>query len=303
MKRRGLGQGLSSLLGAEAIVKTGTEGLKEVYTSQLVPSENQPRRVFNEEEIEALGDSILQNGVLQPILVRRISEQSYEIIAGERRWRAAKKIGLDRLPVLVRDMSDEEVMTVALVENLQRENLNALEEAQGYDRLLKKMGITQDEVAKLVGKSRSHVANTCRLLQLPVSVQNMLEVGDLSAGHAKILVGVERAEDLASLMVQKKMSVRQGERLLQKIKGKEATKEVVSLEPKQSAGVEFVVPPLEVSEDEKVELRRIEAFLEERIGHKVSIGVLGDASAQVVFSLASREDLDDLLAKLNTISA
>ncbi|MFN7662675.1 MAG: ParB/RepB/Spo0J family partition protein, partial [Alphaproteobacteria bacterium] len=288
---------------AEAVVKTGTEGLKEVYTSQLVPGENQPRRVFNEEEIEALGDSCLQNGVLQPILVRRLSEQSYEIVAGERRWRAAKKIGLDRLPVLVRDMSDEEVMTVALVENLQRENLNALEEAQGYDRLLKKMGITQDEVAKLVGKSRSHVANMCRLLQLPVSVQNMLEVGNLSAGHAKILVGLEKAEDLASLMVQKKMSVRQGEKLLQKIKGKEANKGAVSLETKQSAEGEFLVPSLEVSEDEKVELRRIEAFLEERIGHKVNIGILGDASAQVIFSLASREDLDDFLAKLNTISA
>ena len=218
MKKRGLGQGLSSLLGSEALPKTGQEGLKEVYTSQMFPSQNQPRRIFDDAEIESLGQSIQQNGVLQPILVRKTADQSYEIVAGERRWRAAKKIGLDRLPVLVRDMSDEEVMIVALVENLQRENLNPLEEAYGYDRILKKKEITQEELSGLVGKSRSHVANVCRLLQLPLSVQKLIETGELSSGHARVLVGVEGAEELAVILVQKKMSVRQTEKFIQRLK-------------------------------------------------------------------------------------
>jgi ParB family chromosome partitioning protein len=308
MKKRGLGQGLSSLLGAEALAKTSSqEGLKEVYTSQLVPSQNQPRRVFDEGEIEALGQSIHQNGLLQPILVRKISDQAYEIVAGERRWRAAKKIGLDRLPVLVREMSDEEVMTVALVENLQRENLNALEEAHGYDRIIKKMNITQEELAKLVGKSRSHITNMCRLLQLPEKIQNLVETGELSAGHAKILVGVEEGEKLADLIMQKKMSVRQAEKLVQKTKGKESIGDIKLVSSKSfvpfSHGLENHIDVADLSSEEKEEISRIESFLQERIGYKVNICVKNDNSTQVVFHLSSRETLDDLLAKLNTITS
>lgn len=302
MKKRGLGQGLSSLLGAEALTKEGGEGLKEVYTSQLFAGKNQPRRIFNEEEISALGESIQQNGVLQPILVRKVSDQSYEIIAGERRWRAAKKIGLDRLPVLVREMSDEEIMTVALVENLQRENLSVLEEAQGYDRLLKKMNATQEEVSKLVGKSRSHIANMCRLLQLPEKVLGFLEVGDLSAGHAKILVGVENCEELATLMMQKKMSVRQAEHFIHKMKSKKS-------KDRAGGGSESFLPQKKekrenssLSLEEREEIKRIESFLQDRLGYSVSICINTSGSAQVDFHLPSKESLDDFLAKLNTIN-
>lgn len=306
MKKRGLGQGLSSLLGAEALVKGGPEGLKEVYTSHLVPSQNQPRRVFNEAEIDALGQSIQKNGVLQPILVREISDQSYEIVAGERRWRAAKKIGLDRLPVLVRDMSDEEVMTVALVENLQRENLNALEEAYGYDRLLKKMEITQEDLSKLVGKSRSHIANMCRLLLLPEKVQSLLELGEISAGHAKVLVGVEGSEALAVLMAQKKMSVRQAEQLVQKARGKERGQERTPQQYSPKTETPLLLIEKEgkthLSLEEKAEIERIEIFLQERIGYRVGICVHPEGSASVRFHLSSRENLDDFLAKMNTIA-
>lgn len=304
MKKRGLGQGLSSLLGAEALTKTSSEGLKEVYTSQLVPSQSQPRRFFDETEIEALGQSIQQNGVLQPVLVRKTSDQAYEIVAGERRWRAAKKIGLDRLPVLVRDLSDEEVMTVALVENLQRENLNALEEAYGYDRILKKMNITQEELSKLVGKSRSHVTNMCRLLLLPEKIQKLVEVGELTAGHAKVLVGIEGGEELAVQMVEKKMSVRQAEKLVQKTKGKTGN-DTVSL-PAADQGSLSVLPTkgdAELSSEDRLEIERIESFLCERIGYKVSIAVNQNQTACVSFYLGSRENLDDLLAKLNTVSS
>ena len=304
MKKRGLGQGLSSLLGAEALTKTGSEGLREVYTSQLAPSQSQPRRFFDDGEIEALGQSIQQNGVLQPVLVRRLSEQEYEIVAGERRWRAAKKIGLDRLPVLVRDMSDDEVMTAALVENLQRENLNALEEASGYDRILKKMNITQEELSRAVGKSRSHIANMCRLLLLPEKIQKLVESGELSAGHAKILIGVDGAEGMASLMAEKKMSVRQAEKLVQKSRGGGGAETFGAFVPVgRPSLLDGGGNGADLSSEEKMEIQRIESFLRERIGYNVSIFVKKDQSASVSFFLSSREDLDDLLAKLNTVSS
>lgn len=296
MKKRGLGQGLASLLGPQAL-QGGGEGFQEVYTSQIEANQSQPRRFFDEAEIGALGQSIQQNGLLQPILVRKKSDQSYEIIAGERRWRAAKSIGLDRLPVLVRDMSDEEVMVVALVENLQRENLSPLEEAQAYDRLLKTMSMTQEELATAVGKSRSHVANFCRLLTLSDHIKSLVEGGSLSVGHARALVGVEQGDGLADVMVEKKMSVREAELLVQGKKPQGLSSPKKEVPP---SGFSRKNDNVNLSPEEKEEVGRIESFLCERVGHPVKIYIQKEA-ADVVFHLASRENLDDLLAKLNTI--
>jgi ParB family chromosome partitioning protein len=308
MKKRGLGQGLSSLLGADSLTKESAEGLKEVYTSQLFPSETQPRRVFNEDEIASLAGSIQNNGVLQPILVRKTSNTSYEIIAGERRWRAAKKIGLDRLPVLVRSLSDEEALTVALVENLQRENLNALEEAQGYERILKTGGMTQETLSGMVGKSRAHIANMCRILQLPLEVQKQVESGALSPGHAKVLIGVEGVEEIAKQIVRKKLSVRQTEKLIQKVKGGapeeslvQFRKEMDSLgHPESNKRARYSVRNT-LPQEEQDDLQKIESFLEDMMGHRVGVYVQGDRTIEVVFHLKKRSQLDTLLAKLNSI--
>ena len=217
--RRGLGRGLSALLGeAEAgqVVGSPTEGAREIPIELIHRNPEQPRRHFPDAEIAELEASIRDKGVLQPILVRpsRKTAGEYEIVAGERRWRAAQAAGLGALPALVRELPDDRAFEISVVENVQREDLNAMEEAQAYASLMRRMGYTQDKAATAVGKSRSHLANTLRLLQLPDAVQEHVLYGRLTAGHARAILASDDQEALAEKIVSKGLSVRDAEALV-----------------------------------------------------------------------------------------
>lgn len=214
-----LGRGLSALLGTEA-EDLGVDAAREprqLPTSALHPSPFQPRRRFDPEEMAALVRSIQAQGILQPILVRHAADDpnSYQIVAGERRWRAAQEAQLHEVPVIVKALSDGEALEFALVENLQREDLTALEEAEGYRRLIAEFNHTQEDLARAIGKSRSHIANTMRLLGLPAPIKEMIERGELTAGHARALLNAADAVELARQAVEHSLNVRQIEQLAQ----------------------------------------------------------------------------------------
>ncbi len=223
-KRKNLGKGLSALLGDREKEQSGHGELdlssppSKVAIENIHPGRYQPRRIFEETEIKELSGSIQELGILQPILVRDHPDitGSYEIIAGERRWRAAQLAQLHEVPILVRELNDVEALEVALVENLQRENLSPLEEAEGYRQLIEEFSHTQEELGKIVGKSRSHLANTMRLLNLPGAIKDMLDHGDLSAGHARALLNAEDPVGLAKKVVKSGLNVRQTEKLAAK---------------------------------------------------------------------------------------
>ena len=221
-KRSNLGRGLAALFGEEEETplagRRTAEPAQRLPVEHLHPSELQPRRHFPAEETEALADSIRENGILQPILVREHPKKAgeYEIIAGERRWRAAQLARLHEVPVVLRELSDQKVLEVAIVENVQRQDLTPLEEAEGYHRLIEEFGHSQAAVASAVGKSRSHVANTLRLLNLPDALKDLLEKGELTAGHARALLGAEKPEDLAKKVLQLRLNVRETEDLVQR---------------------------------------------------------------------------------------
>lgn len=215
-----LGRGLASLIGE---VPTGQPTLpvegeqRLVAIDQLKGGRFNPRKDFREDELAELADSIRNKGLVQPIVARRdpANPASYEIVAGERRWRAAQKAGLHQVPVIVRDLSDKEVLELAIIENVQRADLNAIEEAGGYRDLIERFGYKQDQLSEIIGKSRSHVANTLRLLKLPAAVQAMVQDGRLTAGHARALIGREDAEALAARIIADDMNVREVEALVQ----------------------------------------------------------------------------------------
>jgi ParB family chromosome partitioning protein len=216
-KPLGLGRGLSALID-EAVKPAAHEsasnasGTRDVEVGRIRPNPLQPRKQFDEEAIDDLAASIAERGVLQPILLRAVDE-GYEIVAGERRWRAAQRAQLHRIPAIIRDFDDEATAEIALIENVQREDLSAIEEAEGYRQLIERFGHTQDAVGKLVGKSRSHVTNLLRLLDLPEAVRDMLLRGEISMGHARAIVSHPNSEALAQAIVQDGLSVRQAEDL------------------------------------------------------------------------------------------
>lgn len=219
-RRSGLGKGLNSLIPQDVGSVDDASGMLEVPVSAIVANEYQPRSRFDEEALVSLTDSIRELGVLQPILLRRRSEGDYELIAGERRWRAARRAGLPTVPAIVRDVDDRLSLEHAVVENLHREDLHALEEAAAYQQLIEEFGLTQDQVATRVGKSRSAISNTLRLFQLPGSVQRMVAMGALSAGHARALLSSpDRAfqEDLANRIEAEGLNVRQVEELVRAV--------------------------------------------------------------------------------------
>lgn len=191
-KKSGLGRGLNALI-SEANAETGNEPEAVLSISEIVRNPNQPRKTFDEDKLAELADSIRQNGVLQPILVRR-KGQKYEIVAGERRYQASKLAGLKEIPAVVREIDDDKVFQLALIENLQRSDLSPIEEAKGYKQLLTSRSLTQEELAKILSKSRSAIANTLRLMDLPVEVQHMMEQGLLTAGHARAILAVPSEE-------------------------------------------------------------------------------------------------------------
>lgn len=215
MAKKALGKGLGSLMGTAEAETAALTSDSTLPLSQIVANKDQPRKLFKEQELQELSDSIKQNGILQPLLVRKKGAK-YEIVAGERRFQAAKLAGLIEVPVVIKDIDDDEVFKLALIENLQRSDLSPLEEARGYKQLIKERGLTQDEAAKLVSKSRSAITNTLRLLDLPHEVQQYVEDGLLTAGHARAILAVPSEEGrikLAKKVVDEKLSVRQTETL------------------------------------------------------------------------------------------
>ncbi|MEE8333940.1 MAG: ParB/RepB/Spo0J family partition protein [Alphaproteobacteria bacterium] len=303
-RNRQLGRGLSALLGAEPvnIPRPGTTrddlssspaekkapepaplagpGATSAPTEFLAPSPLQPRRNFAQDEIAELAESIRQRGILQPILVRHdpANPDRYEIVAGERRWRAAQAAQLHEVPILIKDLDDEGVLEVAIVENVQRQDLNSLEEAAGYRRLIDQFSHTQDSLAGVVGKSRSHIANTLRLLTLPDAVRNYLDSGELTAGHARALIGLDDAGALARKVVKAGMSVRQTERLVRRAKDGKKPKPM---------------PP-----EKDPDTVALENSLSDLLGLRVVIDFNGRGGALTV-RYTSLDQLDELITRLS----
>lgn len=281
--RRGLGRGLSALLGeAEEIAHAvaPADGVREIPIELIHRNPDQPRQHFREEEIQTLADSIRDKGVLQPILVRPSPRTpgEYEIVAGERRWRAGQRVGLGVIPALIRTLDDERALEISIVENVQREDLNAMEEAQAYRALMQRFGHTQDQAAAAVGKSRSHVANTVRLLALPESVQQHVIQGRLTAGHARALLSAENPGQVAELVVDRQLSVREAEAL---VRGKTSV-------PKKASG------PRRTKDADTASL---EVDLEDALGMGVDVTDRG-GQGEVRIRYASLEQLDELCRRL-----
>ena len=210
--KKGLGRGLSSLIG-DSDIKTSNN---KISISSIVPNKNQPRKLFEKEALDELTVSIKERGVIQPLIVRRSEELDgkYELIAGERRWQAAQSAGLNEVPVVIVDADNLKSLELAIIENVQRKDLNPIEEAESYKNLIENFGYDQERVSKFIGKSRSHISNSLRLLSLPEKLIDMIKIGIISQGHAKILIGLENALLLAEKIIKKKLSVRQTENLV-----------------------------------------------------------------------------------------
>jgi ParB family chromosome partitioning protein len=300
IKKRGLGRGLDALFkdaraeetSAAAKIKRAEEIVVEaqqpvagaprkIAIDRLQPGKFQPRLHFDDAAIDNLAASIAVHGVLQPLFVRPLPGGKYEIIAGERRWRAAQKAQVHELPVIVHDLSDNDALEIALIENLQREDLSALEEAEGYQRLMDEFRHTQDVLAHRLGKSRSHVANMLRLLKLPAKVKHYMQEGKLSAGHARALIGCDNATQLADVIVKRGLSVRQAEKLV---------KAAVAGKAKKSAPRNFV--------PRDVDILALEEKVSTQLGMRVRVEGSG-AEGTLSIEYKSLEQLDDVLLRLS----
>ena len=282
---RQLGRGLSALFGEDPAVLHDREAHdhpRGVSIEFLKPNPYQPRREFDEGALESLAASVRDHGILQPLIVRPDPTEAghFQIVAGERRWRAAQRAQLHEVPVIVQDMSDEAALEVALIENVQRQDLNPLEEAEGYRRLMDEFAHTQEELASAVGKSRSHVANTLRLLQLPDSVGALLVRGDLSAGHARALLSADNPDVLAKRIVRRGLNVRQTEKLVQKARGT----------PSRRGGHARPRDP---------DIERLEGDLSMVLGLKVAINFHGDGG-ELVVHYKTIDQLNTVLQRLGS---
>ena len=293
-KKFGLGRGLEALLGDEDInlnldeetadvssfVENGVfknENSNEIKIEDIEPCCFQPRTEFNQDALETLAQSIKEKGVLQPLLLRKKGEK-YEIIAGERRWRAAKLAGLESVPAVIKDLTDSETLEIALIENLQRENLSAIEEAEGLSRLMNEYEYTQEVIAKVIGKSRSHIANTLRLLSLPDEIKQMIKENKLSAGHARTLVGKDNALELAEKIIKERLSVREAEALAANSK---------------ELDVKKIAPKTPKTIDEDIE--KIMADLEARLKLKVKINAGKKGKGSITLHYNTPSELSSLL--------
>lgn len=283
-KKGGLGKGLDALFIDNETVDTGVVTLR---LSEIEPNKEQPRKVFSEEALNELADSIKEHGVLQPLLVRPLPTGGYQLVAGERRWRASRMAGLQEVPVVIRDMDEEQAMEIALIENLQREDLNAIEEASGYKLLMERYGMTQEQVAKRVGKSRPAIANALRLLHLPQTVITMVEEGEVSPGHARALLAFEDESRLLSVA--------------QKVKtGKYSVRDIekMSKEKIQPKGDSSAKTQQENWGTEETFFTEMELALSNELGRKVKI-VHGTGSGFVQIQFYSEEDLRQLAEKIS----
>lgn len=255
--------------------------------SEIEPNRLQPRRHFDENSLAELADSIQQHGVLQPLVVRPLATGGYQIIAGERRWRACRMANVPEVPAIVREMTDQEVMEIALIENLQREDLNAMEEAAGYQSLIDVYGMTQEQVASRVGKSRSAVTNSLRLLNLPGPVADMVREGSLSAGHARALLSISKQDvmlDTARKAANGNVSVREIERISRRLKEQE----------KNPLSLDVSVPPEEAAQDKEPYFRELEISLAEALGRRVSVKY-SQGKGMLEIEFYSKEDLQGLV--------
>ena len=283
---RGLGRGLGALLG-DAALQSQEGGSLSLPISQVEPGLKQPRKRFDEESLQDLADSIRIHGIIQPLTVRRLSSGYYQIIAGERRWRAAKLAGLNEIPAVIIEADDRKVMELGLIENLQREDLNPIEEANGYKVLVEEYGLTQEEVAQRVGKSRPAVANALRLLALPDPVHLLLEEGKLSAGHARAILAVPSGElqkKLAQKVIAEELSVRQTEALAKRL----------------SAGEKEAPSPASAGPDLSIYYKEAEKSLATRFGRKVHI-VNGKKKGKIELEYYDPDDLNALLELLEQL--
>ncbi len=292
-RKRGLGRGLSALMAdvseAEYVGKSDqSDGDRMIPIEQIIPNPDQPRRQFVKEDLEDLASSIKEKGVIQPLIVRRKTDGQFEIVAGERRWRAAQIAQLHELPVVVRDFSDVEVLEVAIIENIQRADLNPVEEAAGYKQLMDRFGHTQEKMAEALGKSRSHIANLLRLLSLPEPVLLMLREGDLSAGHARALIPTEDPLALARQIVKQGLSVRATEQLVKK-----------SLAPKNAAKPSGTDSEENAGEKD-ADTKALENDLSAALGMKVTLSHKpGQENGQLTLHYKTLEQLDDLCRALS----
>ena len=272
--KKGLGRGLSSLIG-DSDIKNSNE---KVLISSIVPNRNQPRKLFEKESLEELTNSIKERGIIQPLIVRKFGSQDnkYELIAGERRWQAAQSAGLHEIPVIIIEADNLKSLELAIIENVQRKDLNAIEEADSYKNLIENFGYNQESVSKFIGKSRSHVSNSLRLLPLPEKLIEMIKLNKISQGHAKLLIGLENAILIADKIIKKKLSVRQTENLVRILK--KGFKQTAKLKDPN--------------------LISVENQLSEKLGMRVYLSNKKNNSGKLTFEFKGLDQLDRLI---NTI--
>ncbi len=281
VQKRRLGRGLAALIGddtSEEAVVQDARSLRHVPIELLHPNPNNPRKHFAEEDLESLAKSLKDKGLLQPLVVRPRADGSFEIVAGERRWRASQRAGIHELPVLIRELDDRETLEIALIENIQRSDLNALEEARAYRQLMDQYNYTQQQLADSIGKSRSHIANTMRLLSLPEAIQHQIENGKLTAGHARSLVATEYPAEMADQIIKLGLTVREAEDLARKNSAAPNVKSFGS--------------------DKDADTRALEKTLTEALGLSTSIKHKGAGGGSVQISYKSLDQLDDVIRKL-----
>ena len=281
VKQKGLGRGLDALLANDIEDAPSADSQLMLKVSQLQPGKYQPRSFMDEAALQTLADSIKTQGIMQPILVREIAPEKFEIIAGERRWRASQIAGLTQVPVLVRDIADESALAMALIENIQRENLNPLEEAQGIKRLIDEFAMTHEKAADAVGRSRAAVSNLLRLLSLSAAVQDMLMHNKLDMGHARALIGLDAAQQimLANKIVQQDLSVREVEKLAKTI----------------GAAIKLNQHKTSANRD----VLALQNSLSEKIGAVVSISAKANGAGTLKINYSNLDQLDDIIAKMS----
>lgn len=291
VRKKGLGKGLAALMSdnsplfeasnEQSSANSNSAGRSVVPLAYLEANPDQPRRVFKPEAIEELADSIRERGLLQPILVRELGPDRYQIVAGERRWRACQKVGLHEIPVVIRHLDDSDVLQIGIVENIQRQDLSPIEEGRAYQRLKDEFGQSDEVIAKAVSKSRSHITNLKRLLQLPEAVQDMVDAGELSMGHARALIGSVDAVDLARRVIADGLSVRQTEALVGEVKGKRTR------EPRPGGNSRKDADTIALEKD-----------LAAATGAKISIDHKTDETGKLTINYESLDQLDNLCSML-----
>lgn len=292
-KNRGLGKGLEALfnnseidteeISVEKTEESEQKGISFIDINDIKPNQNQPRKIFDEEKLEELAESVRQHGLIQPVILRK-AEKGYEIVAGERRWRACRKAGLKEIPCIIREFTDEQNMLIAIIENMQREDLNPVEEAEGLNQMITTFGMTQEQVSKSVGKSRPYITNALRLLKLPPEIREMLSMDQLSAGHARAIAGIadsQRQIQIAEYAVREGLSVREVEKLIKE-----------ENEPKKKASRK--------KKEKSADVRKVEDDLKQIMGTKVNLSQSGK-KGKIEIEYYSREELERLIELLKSL--